>query len=105
MTERKFVTIGSAEELTDRLVTIDDNPHLQERFYPRLMKLAGQELYGEGIVNALVLAVADYTEGQPPIMTTLMHMRLHQFIPAFTTNPLALADARAQLTAIGLPTR
>lgn len=99
----KIITVPGAEELASRLIAVDSEPHLQERFYPLLMKTAGQPRSGEGIVIALMLAVSDYTQGQPPIMATLMHMRLHQFLGAFTDDEEVLAIASAHLNAAGLP--
>lgn len=101
-TEPKIITIPDADELLRRLIAIDDEPHLEERFYPRLLPLAGQERVGRGIVVALTLAVADYTEGMPPFMRTALEMRLHEFLPAFTDDADVLAEARDLLVACGL---
>jgi hypothetical protein len=100
----KTVIIPDAEELTRRLIGIDNEPHMIEHFYPKLMSLAGTERAGGGIVTGLVLAVNDYTEGMPPFMAQVMFMKVHQFLGAFTDNPEVLKEARNHLAAAGLPT-
>jgi hypothetical protein len=103
MTQLKTVTIPEAEELARRLMEINDDAHLVRHFYPLLLPLAGQKRTGAGLFAALTLAVTDYTTGQSS-MVTVMNLRMHQFLPAFTDDPEILAAARALLAAVGLPT-
>ena len=37
----KVITLPDAESMLQRLNKVDDNSHLQERFYPLLLKNAG----------------------------------------------------------------
>lgn len=99
----KTVTIPERDELLARLCAIDDDPHLVERLYPLLLKVAGQRRVGAGIAVHLALCAADYGTGQPHIMYTVMSMRLWIFIPAFTDDPDAQAEALAHLESSGLP--
>jgi hypothetical protein len=93
MTET-LITLPNREEMLARLVVVDNNPHLQERFYPRLLKEAGQEKVPMGVVMLLTLSIADYTQGMPPVMENIMNMRIPQFIDALVPDPQASKEAK-----------
>lgn len=97
------ITLPDADELTRRLVAINDEPHLVERFYPRLARYAGQERTGMGVGMSLVLASDDYTRGLPSVVAVQMRMILHTFVPALTDDEGAQGDALAFLARAGLP--
>ena len=104
MSNPKIITVPEAEELMQRLIAVDNNQHMIEQFYPRLMPLAGENRVGAGIAVALTLAVSDYTAGQPVFMAATMQMRMHEFVGAFTDDPEVRAEALSYFAAAGLPT-
>lgn len=55
----KRITLPDHEEMLRRLVAVDDNDHLQERFYPILLQSAGRQLVGQGVVMMFTLAISD----------------------------------------------
>jgi hypothetical protein len=68
-----------------------------ERFYPKLLDLAGQEKAGPGVATALTMAAYDYTADLPnPIGRTVM-LRLPAFVRAIVDDPQAQAEALAML--------
>ena len=106
MAKLKTIVVPPAEELTQRLTEIADEPSLIKAFYPLLTQMAGRPLAGEGIVVGLVLAVHTYVqaEGLPPVVTNVMLTSLHQYLDAFTDDPDILKAAREHLKESGLPT-
>ena len=93
----KVITLPNREEMLARLIKVSDNSHLQERFYPILLKVAGQERVPQGIVKMLALAIHDYTEGMPPMIANLMYMQAPGFIDALVTDPEAAKEAKDRL--------
>ncbi|MEX2145048.1 MAG: hypothetical protein WD712_01590 [Candidatus Spechtbacterales bacterium] len=93
----KVITLPNRDEILARLVKVSDNSHLQERFYPILLKQAGQELVAQGIVMMLVLAIHDYVEGMPPVMANLMYMEAPGFIDALVSDPETAEEAKSFL--------
>src|SRR3989338_1204034 len=94
---QKVIALPNREEMLARLIKVSDNSHLQERFYPILLKAAGQERVPQGIVMMLALAIHDYTEGMPPMMANLMYMQAPGFIDALVTDPEAAQEAKGLL--------
>ena len=82
----KVITLPNRDEMLERLLKVSDNSHLQERFYPILLKQAGQERVLQGIVMMLALAIHDYVEGMPPVMANLMYMQAPDFIDALVSD-------------------
>ena len=104
MTEQRTIIAPGREELLRRLTAIDGNEHLAERFYPLLLSYAGQEMESTGIVVAVTLSLAEYTEGLPPVLWVHLKPRVHEFASVFTDDPDMLAEVRSVLAAAGLPT-
>lgn len=78
----KIIILPDREEMLRRLVAVNDSSHYQERFYPILLKQAGQERVAEGIVLMLSLAVHEYTAGMHHQMANLLFMEVPDFIDA-----------------------
>ena len=93
----KVITLPNRDEMLERLVKVSDNSHLQERFYPILLKQAGQERVAQGIVMMLALAIHDYVEGMPPVMANLMYMQAPDFIDALVSDPETAKEAKGFL--------
>ncbi len=93
--DKNLITLPSREEMLRRLIGVIDEPHLRERFFPLLLKSAGEERVPEGIILMLSLAIHDYTEGMPPVMTKLMYMRLPEFIDALVKDEQVAAQTKA----------
>lgn len=97
------VILPDPVSLLARLTAVDRNPHLREHFYPMLLRAAGQERTPEGIGTLLMLSVADYTRDMQLIMCTVMMMRVWQFVPAFTDDPVVQREVLAFLAEAGGP--
>ena len=80
------VVLPDRAEMIKRLIRVSDDAHLQERFYPILLKSAGRELVPAGIVMMLTLAIHDYTENLPPVIASLLYMKADDFIDALVDN-------------------
>jgi len=93
--EEKVIRLPDADEMLQRLVSVMDEPHARQKFYPILLRRAGEELYPEGVVMLLMLAIHDYTEGLPPAIGITLSMRIPEYIDALITDPEAAADAKA----------
>ena len=81
------ITLPNREEMMERLLKVNDASHLQQKFYPHLLKHAGQERVPHGIVVMLALAINDYTTGMPAIMVNSMYMQATKFIEALVVDP------------------
>lgn len=90
-------TLPDHQDFTRRLHDLDDNPHLVEYFYPRLLKRAGTRATGRGFATALHLAVTDYTAEQPlPVRDTIdttLRRDLDMYVRAVIDDPAVQRDA------------
>lgn len=82
--EEKLITLPDEAEMLERLKAVSDEPHLVERFYPILLKNAGQEKTPQGVELIVALAIYDYVKDLPPVMSALMNMRMEDFVEALT---------------------
>lgn len=82
----KTITLPNRDEMLQRLLKVNDISHLQERFYPILLKSAGQERVAQGVVLMLMLAIHDYIKGMPKVMEGVMCMQAPQFIDALVED-------------------
>ena len=94
---KKTVTLPDRDEMLKRLLKVSDNSHAQERFYPILLQSAGRVLVAQGVVMMLTLAIYDYTEGMPPMMTNLMYMQAPHIIEALVDDKEIADQAKAFL--------
>ncbi|MCH8986978.1 hypothetical protein IIA94_02315 [Patescibacteria group bacterium] len=90
----KVITLPKHEEMLQRLMQVDDNSHLQERFYPILLKNAGEEKVAQGVVLMLQLAIHDYVEGMPPMIGGLLQMRFDDYIDALVDDEEIRKEAK-----------
>ncbi len=94
MTDKAF-TLPTADIMHSRLLKVDDEGHLQERFYPKLLKHAGMEKVPMGVVMMLQLAIYDYVKGMPPMMGKYMNMRMPELIDAVCPDEESAKEAKA----------
>lgn len=94
MTDKMF-NLPSEDEMLQCLLEVDDDSHLQERFYPKLLKQAGQQKVAMGVVMLLQIAIHDYTEGMPASMGAIMNMRMPDFIDALVPDEEVAKEAKA----------
>jgi hypothetical protein len=90
----KITKLLDTKTMLENLIKVNDIPHLQERFYPKLIKRAGDELNGLGVLLAVQIAIAEYTEGMPPMMAHLMQFQVEDFCAAMINDQEVLADAK-----------
>lgn len=81
-TQKPLVQLPEYGEMAARLATVNDDPYINERFHPFILKSAGKELYGEGIFLMLHLAIHDYSDGAPPMMAAILQMSIKDYIKA-----------------------
>jgi hypothetical protein len=89
----KTAKLLDAKTMLERLRKVNDNAHYEERFFPLLTKQAGRELNGLGVLMAVQLAIADYTDGMPALMANLMQYQVDAFCAALVDDAEVLADA------------
>ncbi len=66
MSDLNTFVLPEHDDMLRRLLSVEDEPHMVERFYPLILKYAGQKRAGGGIVMMFALAIADYTKPLPP---------------------------------------
>ena len=91
----KTFKLPSKEEMLQRLLKVDDNSHAQQKFYPLLTKHAGEQRVAMGVVIMLQLAINDYTQGLPAIMSLSLDMQMDDFIDALCPDEEISAKAKA----------
>ena len=88
------ITLPDHDEMLRRLVSARDNPHYQERFYPLLLQNAGQEKVSMGVVMMFTLAIHDYGQGMPPMVTNLVMRDVPDFIDALIDDKTVAQEAK-----------
>lgn len=97
----KVITLPNHEDMQQRLLAVDDDERLQHEFYPHLLQHAGEEKVAQGVVMLLALAIFDFTNGMPPMMSGLMYMRANRYVDALVDDP-EVADAAKRFLAEAL---
>lgn len=100
MSNETIITLPSVETLLTRLMKVNQDSHCVENFYPLLLKNAGQEREPEGIVLLLQLAIYDYTEGMPAIVTAQVNMDMDRYIDALVPDESAANETKACWAAV-----
>lgn len=92
------------DEMLRRLIALDGEPHLAERFFPVVVqRLAAKELAGAGVVMGLMLATAEYCKELPEVMEKALMISLSDYVRTLVDEPQVQQDALETLRAIGLP--
>lgn len=78
----KIVQLLPQEDMLERLAKIDNDSHLQEKFYPLLLKHSGEEKTAAGIVLLVSLAIYDYSQGMPPFISSTLFGKADRFVEA-----------------------
>ena len=88
-----FIILDNADLLLSRLMKVNNDPHLVEKFYPLVTKHALSEKAAIGIVMILNLAIYDYCKGMPSSMYAVMNLMVPRWIDALTEGaPQAFRD-------------
>lgn len=91
----KTFNLPPKEEMLQRLLKVDDNSHIQQKFYPLLTKHGGEQKVAMGVVVMLQLAIHEYTKGMPAMIVSLLNMRMNDFINALCPDEENAAEAKA----------
>lgn len=94
MSTETRITLPDAETILSRLKAVNDEPHCVDKFYPLLAKDAGQVRVPLGIIMMLQLAIHDYTEGMPPMMTAVLNMNMEEYIDALVLDESASTETK-----------
>lgn len=93
----KTVTLPKKDEMLRRLLLVNNNSHLQQKFYPLLLEQAGVEKVALGVVMLLQLAIFDYTKGLPAVIGGTLNMQMPNFIDALCPDEEVAEEARTLL--------
>jgi hypothetical protein len=74
------ITLPAEEEMVARLRSVFEEQRAVCCLYPKIAAHAGEQIAPEGLSVMLLLAIADYADGNPSVEITLSF-----FIPAFIT--------------------
>ena len=99
-TALKTIVMPENDEMLRRLVGVMDELHAREFFYPLILKGARRELNGMGVVLMVTLAIEDYTNELPPIMKSIVYMRLRDFVSALIDDEQVKQDAFEMLDSV-----
>lgn len=90
-----MIVLPSHDEMSARLLKVDEDSHVRSNFHPLLLKFAGQQRTASGVVMTILLAMSEYLKGMPPMMGLLMHDQVEGYIDALVTDPEAKREASA----------
>ncbi len=93
----KTVVLPGRDEMLRRLLTINDSPHLQQKFYPLILKEAGIEADAQAIVMIFTLAISTYVQGLPQQVEMLMYVQLPHYIDALIDDKEVAVEAKVFL--------
>ena len=97
-------TLPDREEMTARLLQVDNDPHKIQKFYPVVVEnLAGKIQFPEGFLMGWTLAVSDYVRGMPEVAMT-MEVSTHLYVSALIDDLQARSAVMDLLKVLGLPT-
>lgn len=81
------------DEMMRRLILVHGDDHVIDGLHPYICsRLAGQELAGMGVVNAVLIAVHEYSDGSP-ILKVLTEDYIPGFIKALVDDEQVRQDA------------
>lgn len=90
----KVITLPNREEMLKRLLEVKCSSFTQQKFYPILLESAGEKKDAVEVVSMLALAIDDYTEGLPPMISYLMYRQANHFIDALINDAEVAQQAR-----------
>lgn len=101
----KAITLPDQEEMLERLRKVNTDPSLESRFFPSLLKEAGNEFDGTGIAMMFLGAVRDYIDeaykGEKDMTSieaqALVANRVPQYIDALVDDSTVAAKAKAEV--------
>lgn len=101
----KAITLPNQEEMLERLRKVNTDPSLESRFFPSLLKEAGNEFDGTGIAMMFLGAVRDYIDeaykGEKDMTSieaqALVANRVPQYIDALVDDSTVAAKAKAEV--------
>ena len=101
----KAITLPNQEEMLERLRKVNTDPSLESRFFPFLLKEAGNEFNGMGIAMIFLGAVRDYIDevykGEKDMNSleaqAMVANRVPQYIDALVDDSTVAAEAKAEV--------
>lgn len=84
--QKTLITLLPKEKMLERLREIDGNSHI-DRLWQKIANNSGQRV-PLGIILMVELAIHDYTQGMPGIMSNLINMRMPDILAAVVSNSL-----------------
>lgn len=75
----KLITLPDRDEMLRRLKEVDDNRRAVRKIYPLILRFAGKEKTGLGVVLMLMRAIDDY----PRRLAGNVYMAMSASIPAY----------------------
>lgn len=87
----KTIVMPNRDDMLRRLVGVMDEPHAQEGFYSIVLRSAGNELNGYGVVTMLTLALHDYSA--LPMVKNIIQRMMPRFVEALVDDEEVRKDA------------
>lgn len=91
--EKTLITLPTPAQMLEKLLTVNNEPHLQQKFYPILLQHAGKQIYASAINIILATAIFDYTQGLPPVMTGILMLAVPKYIRALISDEQGQKEA------------
>lgn len=92
----KTITLPQSAEMKRRLIAVDGNQYVVNRFYPIILRSAGkQHMSGEDVVRMLVEAIDTYTSHEPTVK--MLRAALEEYVTVLIDDERVLRDAHAMI--------
>jgi len=91
----KVITLPNAQEVLRRLTQAYGEKKLAQEFYPMVAQEIGdRELFGEGVLMALVQSIETYTQGYPAMIKGLLYGYIPMWLDALIDDQEARQGAK-----------
>ena len=82
----ELIVLPNKEELSERLLAVQDSSHLQQGLYQTLLAESGKEKSVQGVAIMLSLALLDYIKDLPQSVVGIVCSEAPNFIDALVTD-------------------
>lgn len=96
----KKITLSAKEEMLKRLLSVNSNSFIQEKFYPILLESAKKEFCAKGIALMFSLATDECGKGMPSMISTLIYKQVDRFIDVLVDDEEIATEAKNLINSV-----
>jgi hypothetical protein len=89
----RVIILPDHDDMMRRLLAVCDLDHAIEHFYPRILRHAGKRKVATGVTLLLALAINDYCQDLPPVVSASFNGMVPEFLAALIDDEEAREEA------------